>query len=97
MTSEELIVAVEERLPVTFVIVNNRRLGMVRQMQEEDFGRRYCATTISSPDFVKLAQAYGIKGVRVSDPAKLDATVARAIRSKAPSLVEVVVEPEANV
>ena len=97
MTAEELIVAVEERLPVTFVIVNNRRLGMVRQMQEEDFGRRYCATTISSPDFVKLAQAYGLKGVRVSDPAKLDATVARAIRSKAPSLVEVVVEPEANV
>ena len=84
MTSEELIVAAEEKLPVTFVVINNRRLGMVD-------------TPIASPDFVKLAQAHGLRGVRVADPAKLDAAVARAIRSKAPCLVEVIVEPEANV
>ena len=97
MTAEELIVAAEERLPVTFVVVNNRRLGLVRQMQEEGFGRRYCATAISSPDFVMLARAYGLRGVRVSDPERLDAAIARAIRSKAPCLVEVMVESEANV
>ena len=97
MTAEELIVAVEKRLPVTFVVVNNRRLGMVRQMQEECFGARYCATTISSPDFVKLAQAYGLKGLRVSDPAQLDAVIAKAVRARGPSLVEVMVEPEVNV
>ena len=97
MTAEELIVAAEEKLPVTFVVVNNRRLGMVRQMQATDFGRRYFATEIASPDFVKLAQAYGVRGVRVSEPGKLAATIERAVRSKAPTLVEVLVEPEACV
>ena len=97
MTSEELIVAAEEQLPIAFVIVNNHRLGMVRQIQEENLHRRYFATTIGSPDFVKLAQAYGLKGVRVTDPAKLDGALAAAIRAKGPVLVEVVVEAEANV
>ena len=94
MTAEELIVAVEEKLPVTFIVVNNRRLGMVRQMQEESFGRRYFATTITSPDFVKLAQAYGMRGVRVANPGKLEATIERALRAASPILVEVLVEPE---
>ena len=97
MTAEELIVAVEEKLPITFVIFNNRRLGLVRQIQDESFGGRRCATTISSPDFVRLAQAYGLRGVRVSDPAKLDGAIARAIRAKGPVLVEVIVDSEANV
>ena len=76
MTFEELIVAVELKLPVTFVVVNNAALGMVN-------------TPISSPDFVKLAQAYGAKGVRVSDPKKLDAAIAKAVKAKRPVLVEV--------
>ena len=79
MTFEELIVAVELKLPVTFVVVNNAALGMVN-------------TPISSPDFVMLAQAYGAKGVRVSDPKKLDAAMAKAVRAKSPVLVEVEVE-----
>lgn len=76
MTSEELIVAVEEKLPIAFVVVNNRALGMVN-------------TPIASPDFVKLAQAHGMKGVRVTDPKKLDAAIAKAVRAKGPFLVEV--------
>ena len=78
MTSEELIVAVELKLPITFVIMNNRALGMVN-------------TPIASPDFVKLAQAHGMRGLRVSDPKKLDAAIAKAVRAKSPTLVEVVV------
>ena len=78
MTSEELIVAVEQKLPITFVIMNNRALGMVN-------------TPITSPDFVKLAQAHGMRGLRVSDPKKLDAAIAKATRAKYPILVEVVV------
>jgi len=97
MTAEELIVAAEAKLPVTFVVINNRRLGLVRQMQDEEFGGRHSATTLASPDFVKLAEAYGLKGLRVSDPKKLDAAIAKAIRAKAPVLVEVLVDPEANV
>ena len=76
MTSEELIVAVEQRLPITFVVMNNRSLGMVNM-------------PISSPDFVKLAAAHGMKGVRVTDPKRLDAAIAKAIRAKGPVLVEV--------
>lgn len=76
MTSEELIVAVELKLPITFVIMNNRSLGMVN-------------TPITSPDFVKLAQAHGLRGVRVADSRKLDAAIAKAVRSKGPVLVEV--------
>ncbi len=76
MTSEELIVAVDEKLPIVFVVVNNRSLGMVN-------------TPITSPDFVRLAQAYGVKGVRVTDPKGLDAAIAKAVRAKGPVLVEV--------
>ena len=76
MTSEELIVAVEEKLPITFVVMDNRALGMVN-------------TPITSPDFVKLAAAHGMKGVRVSDPKRLDAAIAKAVRAKGPFLVEV--------
>ena len=78
MTSEELVVAVELKLPITFVIMNNRALGMVN-------------TPITSPDFVKLAEAHGMRGLRVSDPKKLDAAIAKAVKAKSPTLMEVVV------
>ena len=102
MTIEELAVAVAERLPVVLVVVNNRGLGMVRQMQDEQFGGRHCAvgfppTGAGTPDFVRLARAYGAAGVRVSNPAKLDAAIARAMRAHRTTIVEVEVEPEANV
>ena len=82
MTFEELIVAVELKLPVTFVIVNNASLGMVR-------------TPISSPDFVKLAEAYGMRGARISDAKKLDFVMAKAVKAKTPVLVEVVIGSKA--
>ena len=81
MTSEELIVAVEEKLPITFVVVNNRSLGMVN-------------APITSPDFVKLAQAHGMRGVRVENPQSLDAAILRAVRANVPVLVEVIVDPD---
>ncbi len=97
MTAEELIVAAEEKLPVTFVIINNHRLGLVRQMQDEEFGGRYSATTLTSPDFVKLAAAYGLKGIRVTDMKKLEGAMTKALNAKGPMLIEVLVDPEANV
>jgi len=97
MTSEELIVAAEERLPVAFVVINNRCLGMVRQMQDEQFGGRHAATALRSPDFVKLAAAYGLRGVRVTEPSKLEGVLKRALSSRGPVLVEVVVDERALV
>ena len=96
MTGEELAVAAELRLPVTFVLFANGTLGLVRQMQDDDFGARHFATDLNSPDFVKLAAAYGVKGVRVTDATRLDAVIARAVRAKAPVLVEVRTDPEAR-
>ena len=96
MTAEELLVAVELRLPVTFVVLSNGSLGLVRQMQRHMCGGNYFATDISSPDFVKLAAAYGMRGFRVADGTKLDAVLARAAGSRKPTLVEVIVDREAE-
>lgn len=116
MTFEEVVVAVEHKLPVTFVVINNGCLGMVRQWQELFYGKNYSASILTPkgrtkneyldeksldydylPDFKKLAEAHGAAAYRVIDPAKLDATIAKAIRSGKTSVVEVIVEPRANV
>jgi len=115
MTFEELVVAVEHKLPVTFVVVNNECLGMVRQWQELFYGKRYSGSILSVkgrlanerleqdlkydylPDFVKLAQAHGAEAVRVIDPAKLEGVIRKAVKSGRTTLVEVIVEPRANV
>lgn len=96
MTAEELMVASELKLPVAFIVFSNGSLGLVRQMQRHLCGGNYFATDLRSPDFVKLAAAYGIRGVRVADGSKLDAAIAKAVKSKSPMLVEVVVEKEAE-
>lgn len=115
MTFEEVVVAVEHKLPVTFVVINNNCLGMVRQWQELFYNKRYAGSILSAkgrcknehldddltydylPDFLKLAEAHGAKGYRVIDPAKLEATIKKAVASKRTALVEVIVEPRANV
>ena len=103
MTFEEVVVAVLEKLPVTFVVVNNGCLGMVRQWQEIFYGKRYSATILKRkdlaylPDFCKLAEAHGAKAYRVIDPAKLESTLKRAVRAKETARVGVIVGPESNV
>ena len=103
MTFEEVVVAVEENLPITIVVVNNGCLGMVRQWQELFYKRNYSHTILKRkgvkylPDFVQLARAHGARAYRVVDPAKLEAVIMKAVRSRKTTLVEVVVDPEANV
>lgn len=115
MTFEEVVVAVEHKLPVTFIVVNNGCLGMVRQWQELFYAKNYSGSILTVrdrpaneqleqdlecdylPDFVKLAEAHGAEAYRVIDPRKLDATIAKAIRSPKTTFVEVIVEPRANV
>ncbi len=96
MTSEELIVSVERRLPIVFMVFRNASLGLVRQMQKHSFGARYYATDLSSPDFTLLAKAVGMKGFKVTDPAKLDSAVARAFRMRGPVLLDIAVDKEAE-
>ena len=97
MNLQELATMVQEKIPVKIGIFNNGYLGMVRQWQQFFHARRYSATPIWSPDYVKLAQAYGIAGWRVEDAGQLAAVVARANATPGPALIEFVIEQEANV
>ena len=79
MNIQELATAVQFELPVKVFIVNNERMGMVRQWQDRHYeGRRAPSYASALPDFVALAAAYGWTGLRVSDPTKLDATISFA-------------------
>ncbi|HTH65419.1 MAG TPA: biosynthetic-type acetolactate synthase large subunit [Gemmatimonadales bacterium] len=97
MNLQELATMVQEKIPVKIGIFNNGYLGMVRQWQQFFHARRYSATPIWSPDYVKLALAYGIPGWRVEDAGQLAAVVARANATPGPVLIEFVIEQEANV
>jgi len=97
MNMQEIATMVQEGLPVKMAVFNNGYLGMVRQWQEFFHGRRYSATPIWSPDFVKLAEAYGVAGFRVEQAGQIEAAVARAVREPGPALVEFKIEQEANV
>ena len=65
MTITELATAVQENANIKIAIINNGYLGMVRQWQQLFYDSRYNETPISSPDYVKLSEAYGLKGIRV--------------------------------
>jgi acetolactate synthase-1/2/3 large subunit len=97
MNMQEMATMVQERIPVKMAIFNNGYLGMVRQWQQFFHGRRYSATPIWSPDYVKLAEAYGIAGYRVSHARQIEEAVDRATREPGPALVEFMIEQEANV
>lgn len=99
MNSQELATASINKLPVKVVILNNGYLGMVRQWQELFYEHRYSSSTLPQdcPDFVKLAEAYGAFGIRVSDPAELDAALTAAFDFDGPAIVDVRVMREENV
>ena len=97
MTVQELGTISQENLPVKIVILNNDFLGMVRQWQELFFEKRYSFTEITSPDFVKLAAAYGIPGAMVSEREDLETAMKTMIEAKGPYLLEVKIEQEDNI
>jgi len=97
MNIQELATVVQEGLPLKIAILNNSYLGMVRQWQELFFGRRYSGTPISSPDYVKLAEAYGLTGLRVTEKAAVVPALKRAREVEGPVLIEFRVAEEENV
>jgi acetolactate synthase-1/2/3 large subunit len=97
MNIQELATVVQEGLPIKIAIVNNSYLGMVRQWQEMFFGRRYSGTPITGPDYVKLADAYGLTGLRVTRKEDVVPTLARARETDGPVLIEFRVVEEENV
>jgi len=98
MCIQELATAMCYDLPVKIVILNNSYLGMVRQWQELFYAKNYCNTCLDvAPDFVKLAEAYGAAGFRVTEADKVESTLKEAFALKRPVIVDVRVDPEENV
>jgi acetolactate synthase-1/2/3 large subunit len=93
MNIQELATCVDYNLPVKIAIINNGYLGMVRQWQEKMFDKHYSHTKISSPDFVKLAESYGIKGIRVTKEEELEGAIQEAINHPGPVIMDFIVEP----
>ena len=98
MTLCELATIAENRLPIKFAILNNNFLGMVRQWQEIFFDGSYVSTSYTgNPDFVRLAESYGIKGIRVTDKSQVKSAIAEAMEHDGPVVVDFIVEQEENV
>lgn len=98
MNIQELATAVNYNLPVKIAILNNGFLGMVRQWQEMFFNHRYSSTHLQcNPDFVKLADAYGAKGIRIKEIDEVEPAINEALAVSGPVILDFVVEPEENV
>jgi len=98
MNSQELVTAVNNNLPIVTIIMNNGYLGMVRQWQELFFQKRYSSTNLEgSPDFSKLVEVYGGKGIRVTSKDAFDSALKIALSSKQFMLLDCLIPPEENV
>ncbi len=98
MNIQELSTAVQYRAPVKLLILNNHYMGMVRQWQEMFYASRYSESYMDAlPDFVKLAEAFGMKGLRCKDPAALDDTLKEMLAHKGPVVADIWVDQKENV
>jgi acetolactate synthase-1/2/3 large subunit len=97
MTMAELATIVQEKLNIKIAVINNGYLGMVRQWQEFFYEGRYAATPLLSPDFVKLAHAYGIPALGVAKRAQVIPAIQTARFHNGPSLIDFRVEQEDSV
>jgi acetolactate synthase-1/2/3 large subunit len=97
MTMQEMATAVQYRLPVKQFILNNERLGMVRQWQQLLHGERYSHSYSEAlPDFVKMAEAFGCKGIKCDHPDDLDAAIEEMLAYDGPVIFDCLVEKHEN-
>lgn len=97
MTIQELATITQENIAVKIAIINNGYLGMVRQWQELFYEHRYVDTKLWNPDFVKIAEAYDIPGIRVKRREEVIPAIQKAMDYSGAFLIDFVVEPEENV
>ena len=97
MTLQELATIVQENVAVKIAIINNGFLGMVRQWQELFYKRNYVGTPLWGPDYVKIAEAYGIPGRRVTQKEQAKTAIIEAMEHDGPFLIDFQVEPEEDV
>jgi acetolactate synthase-1/2/3 large subunit len=96
MTLQNLAVVSEHNMPIKFAIIDNSYLGMVRQWQTLFYGDRRIATPLKNPDFVKLAEAYDILGLRVTDKQQVESAIYKAIDHPGPVVIDFQVHGEEN-
>lgn len=97
MCIQELSTAVQHRTPVKVFLLNNHYMGMVRQWQELLHGGRYAESYMESlPDFVKLAESFGVKGIRAHKPGELDGVIDEMMATDGPVIADVHVDPDEN-
>ena len=97
MTVQELATIVQDRIPVRIALLDNHKLGMVRQWQELFYAGNYHSSHLFGPDYVKLAEAYGIPGWRVRTPAEVRPAIEAARAVDGPALVWFEIAEEQNV
>ncbi len=98
MTMSELATIVEHQLPVKFALINNGYLGLVRQLQDLfEGGKRVSVEYSHNPDFVALAEAFGIRAFRVTEKGQMRGAILEAMAHEGPALIDFRVEPEENV
>lgn len=98
MTQQELACSIEEDIPVTVIVLNNSVLGMVAQWQRMLYKKRYMAVNLGkTPDFVKLAQAYGAQGIRVGSIDEFQKAIKEALKSKVSTVIDVPIGSEEDV
>ena len=97
MNIQELATVAEYKIPVKILILNNSCLGMVRQWQELFYDKRYQSTPLKNPDFVKIAEGYGIKGIKVTEKQDVVKALKEAIKTAGPVLIDFHIEGEENV
>ena len=96
MTMQEMGTIAQEKTAVKIAVMNNGFLGMVRQWQEFFYGRRYVATPLLGPDFVKIAEAYNIPGLRVKSKSEVIPAIQKAMEYEGPFLIDFMIKPEEN-
>jgi acetolactate synthase-1/2/3 large subunit len=98
MNMQEMATLVQQRLPVKIIILNNNFLGMVRQWQELFFDKRYSQTCLELPmDFVKLAEAYGAKGLKADKPSEVEQVIKEGFAHNGPVIMEFKIAREEKV
>ena len=89
MTGNEMIAAVERKLPILFIVSNNRSYGSIRAHQDRDYPGRHLGTDLFNPDFVRVAQAFGMQAERVTTAGEIDASMERGLAANGPYFIEI--------
>jgi len=98
MTSQDLATCVVENIPVIVLLLDNRWLGMVKQWQDLFYDKRHSATYLGEvPDFVKFAEAFNAKGIKVERPDEIKQSLKEAIESEKPTIIDVIVDREEHI